>query len=828
MSVEGQARLSDVKDRVEDDERLAGLPPTPSTGLTDEEAGRRRVTGLGNDAVIRTGRTYIEIARENAFVPVNVLLTAIAGVLLVLGLWGDAAVTIVLVVVNVVVGVYQEARAKKTLDRLSVLTQPTATIVREGKQRVVDQHEAVLGDALVVKLGDQLLLDGRVIGGAMEVDESLLTGESDRIPKGPGDEVLSGSICVSGEATYIATRVGGASFANQLTSQARAYREDQTPIQKDVARVLRAMSILVAITAIPVAIGIYLRNGVDVVEAARSAAVLVALVPQGLIVMVTVTYALAIIRLAGGKALIQRSNAVESMSRVDVLCLDKTGTLTTPLIELVKTNPFTTEDEVRAAMGEFLASATLATRSADALRATYKGERRPIEEEVLFSSELRWSGVRYSDDHGFVLGAPEVIGPHVEGTAQDDIKRLTDEWAAEGLRVMSFAALPPFTKLHGDDDKPQIPDGVRAIALFALREQLRPDARETLDRLAAAGVRLKLISGDNPQTVAALTRQIGLVIEGPPVSGLDLVDLDDAGLSEAVGKATIFGRVPPSLKARLVQALRSRGYWVAMVGDGVNDVLSLKQAHLGISMQSGSQATRAVADMVLLEDSFSALPKAVVEGQRIISGMQDSLHLFLARAMYMCLVILGAALLGLALPVSPRHNTVLALVTVGIPALFLAFWARPARPGLDSLRRILRLIIPPAVLLAAIGIPLYWFFSQSGDLDMARTAFTTFAVFCGLGMLPLLEPPIGESLSGADADGADIRPSVLAVALLALYGSFFLVTPVREFFELALLPWSDVALIAVLALIWALLVMLFWWMRIVDRISPPKEARTTN
>ena len=207
------------------------------------------------------------------------------------------------------------------------------------------------------------------------------------------------------------------------------------------------------------------------------------------------------------------------------------------------------------------------------------------------------------------------------------------------------------------------------MALFALQEQLRPDARETLDRLAKAGVRLKLISGDNPQTVAALTRQIGLVLEGPPMSGLDLESLDDAGLADAVGRATIFGRVPPSLKARLVEALRGAGYWVAMVGDGVNDVLSLKQAHLGISMQSGSQATRAVADMVLLEDSFSALPTAVVEGQRIISGMQDSLHLFLARAMYMSLVILGAALLGLAIPVSPRHNTVLGLLTVGVPAL---------------------------------------------------------------------------------------------------------------------------------------------------------------
>jgi cation-transporting ATPase E len=235
-------------------------------------------------------------------------------------------------------------------------------------------------------------------------------------------------------------------------------------------------------------------------------------------------------------------------------------------------------------------------------------------------------------------------------------------------------------------------------------------------------------------------------------------------------------------------------------------------------MQSGSQATRAVADMVLLEDSFSALPAAVVEGQRIISGMQDSLHLFLSRAMYMALVIFGAALLGLAMPVSPRHNTVLALITVGLPALFLAFWARPARPGLDSLQRILRLIIPPSLACAALGLPLYVAYAGSGDVDAARTAFTTFAVFCGLGLLPLLEPPIGESMSGADADGADIRPTLLALAMVVLYGLFFVIPPVREFFELRVLPLTDFAFIALLAIIWAGLVMVMWRTRIVDRV----------
>jgi len=534
-----------------------------------------------------------------------------------------------------------------------------------------------------------------------------------------------------------------------------------------------------------------------------------------------VTYALAIVRLAGDKALIQRSSAVESMSRVDVLCLDKTGTLTTPLIELAEIDSHVPEEELRPALGDFLVSAALATRSADAIRAAYPGTARALAVEVPFSSELRWSGLRFVDGPAYVMGAPEVLLPKMDprlvpsGAA---IAERVAEWAAQGLRVMLFARVPAGAELQPADGSTSPPDGLAPMAVFALREQLRGDAMATLSRFRDAGVELKLISGDNPETVAALARQVGLLVEGKAVSGLDLADLDDEALARAIDSASVFGRVPPSLKARLVLALRARGHWVAMVGDGVNDVLSLKQAHLGISMQSGSQATRAVADIVLLEDRFSALPEAVIEGQRIITGMQDSLHLFLARAMYMSLVILGAALLGLVMPASPRHNTVLALITVGIPAIFLAVWARPARPGLDSLRRILRLVIPPAIACTLLALPIYAWFIRDGDVELARTAFTTFAVFCGLGLLPLLEPPIGESMSGADADGSDWRPTALAIGLLALYGLFFVVAPAREFFELTPLAWGDLALLAVLALAWALLVMVFWRVRLVDRM----------
>jgi cation-transporting ATPase E len=264
-----------------------------------------------------------------------------------------------------------------------------------------------------------------------------------------------------------------------------------------------------------------------------------------------------------------------------------------------------------------------------------------------------------------------------------------------------------------------------------------------------------------------------------------------------------------------------------MVGDGVNDVLSLKQAQLGISMQSGSQATRAVADIVLLQDSFAALPEAVIEGQRIISGMHDSLNIFLTRSMYMALVILGASLLGLLIPVDPKHNTVLALLTVGIPALLLALWAHPARPGTDQLRRILQLITPPAVAVTLIGVPLYWWASQGGDVAMARTVFTTFAVFCGLGLLILLDPPIGTSLSGADHDGPDWRPTILAGAMLAVYGLFFLIPISRDFFQLTPLPFGHVLVIALAAVAWALAVAAAWRGRAYERVEAAWQAFRT-
>jgi cation-transporting P-type ATPase E len=804
----------------------ADLGPTPDAGLSTAEAAARAGRGLGNDARIATGRTYPEILRDNVLQPVNILLGIICLVLAALGLYGDAAVTIVLVLVNVVVGLVQEVRAKRSLDRLSVLTRPTATVIRDGTELTIDPTGVVLGDLLLIRRGDQLLLDGKVSAGTFQADESLLTGESDRIPKILGSEVLSGSFCVDGEAHYVATRVGAGTFANQLTAGARAFRADRTPLQRDVAKVLRGMSLLVLVAAVPVLIRMYSQYGsLPAIETARAAAVLVALIPQGLVVMITVTYAMAIVRLAGQKALIQRSNAVESMSRVSVLCLDKTGTLTTPEIEVAEVHPLTAEAELVTWLGSFVASTSLQNRSSDAIHARYPdGVKLAVAEEVPFSSELRWSAIRVSDGAltgAFVLGAPEVLGPRLASVpgGHGEMDRLVAEKAGQGLRVVLFARRQGATlPLIGLDDQATLPAELEPMGVLVLQEQIRPDARATLARFADAGVTLKLISGDNPVTVAALARQVGLSLDGEAISGLELAEMDDAQLSEAVRTRSVFGRVPPSLKARLVGTLRESGEWVAMVGDGVNDILSLKQAQLGISMQSGSQATRAVADIVLLDDSFSALPEAVLEGQRIIAGMHDSLAVFLTRVLYMALAILGASVVGLAMPVDPKLNTVVALLTVGIPALFLAVWARPQRSAPDALRQILRLVAPPAVALVVLGLPLYWWADPGAELERARTLFTTFAVFCGLALLPLLHPPFGRAQDGSEQDHPDIRPTVLALVMLLLFGLFFIIPPLRDFFELTPLSWSDVLVTAVLASVWVGLVRVLWHTGMYDRV----------
>ncbi len=787
-------------------------------GLSESEVIARRARGQGNDARFQTSRSYVQILRQNAFTFINTVLFAIGIVLILMGRIGDAVVTAGLVLLNVVVGLVQEGRAKRTLDRIALLTRPQATVIREGRERTVDPNEIVLGDVLVVRPGDQIVVDGQMIDdGRIDVDESLLTGESDLIPKRAGDTVYSGSFCVTGSGLYEAQKVGDDSLANQLAAGARVFRQVKTPLQRNISFVIRVLVFLASQLGILVVLSLVI-HGAPTVESVQVAAVIATLVPQGLFAMIIIAYAMGAVRIAGKGALIQQSNAVESLSNVTVLCLDKTGTLTTNRIRLHETEPLGVgEAELRRVLADHVASMSDRNRTTEAIAEAFGGQGRRVTQEVPFSSAYKWSALAFEDGElrgVYVLGAPEILQPYLKPGA--DLGPKVEEWISRGLRVLLFAYWPELVPLRGGGGEPQLPQNLNPLGLLSFSDELRDEAQATLGRFSEAGIQLKVISGDNPDTVAALARQAGMTSDIGVVSGLCLDELDDAQLAQVAAETTIFGRITPQQKERLVRMLRNNGDYVAMIGDGVNDVLSLKQAHLGIAMESGSQATRGVADMVLLNDSFAVLPTAFSEGQRIVNGMQDIVRLFLTRTFYVTLLILGTAIVGVAFPVTPKHNSVLALLTVGIPTLALAIWARAEKPPPSLLRSASHFVFPAAFTVAILALGTYLIYLQTtDDVNVARTALTTTTVLCGLVLIPFVEPPTPAWVGGDDLSG-DWRPAILALVMLVLFGVIMLAPFLREFFELTLLRPIDYALIGVAVVAWAWGLRFIWRRRLFE------------
>jgi cation-transporting ATPase E len=793
-------------------------------GLSDSEVIARRERGQANVVRFQTGRSYLQILRKNAFTFINTILFAIAVVLTLMGHFGDALVTAGLVLLNVVAGVFQEGRAKWKLDRLALLTRPQATVIRDGQERTIDPSEIVVGDVLMIHPGDQIVVDGEIVGtGRAEVDESLLTGESERIPKEPGDPVYSGTFCVRGSALYEAQRVGADCTVNQVTAGARAFRQVKTPLQKEIDYLIRILVLVVALLGILLGIS-FAFHDVPVVEGVRAAAVIVALVPQGLFFMTTVAYGMAVVRVVGKGALIQEANAVESTSHVDLLCLDKTGTLTTNAITLETVLPLpgpwgADADELRAILGDYAVSAQGGNRTTAAIKAALGGQARSVKEEVPFSSEHKWSAIAFDDPAlpgVYFLGAPEVLQPHLAAAANLD--SLTKELTFQALRVLLFAHCAEIGPLRDATGEPRLLSGLTPLCVVSFSEELRPEAGATLKLFSELGIQLKIISGDNPQTVAALAGQVGLAADGGVVSGLDLDAMGEGQLEAVAERITVFGRIAPHQKERLVRLFRRAGHYVAMIGDGVNDVLSLKQAHLGVAMESGAQATRSVADIVLLGDSFAALPIALREGQRIIKGMEDVVRLLLTRTLYVLLLVAATQIVGVAFPVTPKHNSILAALTVGIPIFAIAAWARPGSPPTSVIRSASRFIWPAASTISVVAVAIYlYYLGTTGDLGIARTALTTATVFCGLLLIPFVEPPTQAWVAGDELSG-DWRPTILAVGMLGLYACVMAVTPLREFFELVSLRQTDYALIGLVVVLWALVLRVIWRGRLMERL----------
>ncbi|GAB3197310.1 HAD-IC family P-type ATPase [Geodermatophilus arenarius] len=773
-------------------------PPAAPVGLTAAEARARHRRGEGNVAVSASSRSYAVILRTNVFSFFNVILFTIGAALLALGRYSDAFTSVGLGLVNAAISAVQEIRAKRKLDRLQLLARGTVTVVRDGADTEVPPEEVVLGDVLRLRPGGQVVVDGPVLAGRLEVDESLLTGESEALPKEPGDDLLSGSFVVGGEGAQLAREVGAASYAGRLTAEARRVSTDRTPLQRRIDFVVRLVMLLVLLMSVTILAQAAL-EGFTLVRTVQTTAVLSGLVPYGLFFLVAVAYTVGAARSAGRGALVQQVNAVESVSNVDVVCTDKTGTLTTGRLSLAGVRPVgpLPAGEVERLLGSMARSTAAGNLTTAALAQALPGDPVPVAEEVPFSSALRWSALRTADGV-LVLGAPDTLAPRLTG---EPLGVPVRELTGRGLRVLVLARADRDAPLRDGAGRSRLP-ALEPLAVVALADELRPGVVDTLARLTADGITVKVVSGDDPATVAALARQAGLE-PGEPVAGPALEGLSEAQLDEVVARTTVFGRIAPEQKERLVDALRRAGHHVAMVGDGVNDARALKRAHVGVAMAGGSAVTRDVADIVLTGDSLAALLPAAHEGRRIITGISTSMQVFLARVGTQGLVILAVTMLGLGFPYSPA-NVGLTLLTVGVPTLFLTAWARPTPPDPHLLTTLWRFVVPAVLVTAAGGVAVYARhytdllqgftddavpsfvvdafedytgvssddvgFAEAAATIGAQTALSTFVSYAAFLLILFLKPPTRWFAAWTRPDG-DRRPAWLVLALVVVFSA---------------------------------------------------------
>ncbi len=835
-------------------------------GLSSSEALARRRQGLGNAVRLTTSRSYRDILSENVFNPVNIVLYVIGSGMVLIGDLRSALFTVGLVVFNALIGVIQEGRAKRQLDRIALLARAKVTVWRDGRPQPLDPAELVQGDVLRIQAGDQIPVDGVVIGdGRIEVDESPLTGESDLILKTTGQTVLSGSFCVTGAALVEATAVGENSFANKLTAEARKFQVQRTPLQREINRLLRVLMLIVLYQMILLALALFVLP-MRIETFLSGAAVITGMVSAGLLTVIILNYSWGAVRIGRRGGLVQQINAIESLSNVTVLCSDKTGTLTSNKLRYHAVLPTAGIEQHRleAWLADFAASTAAPNKTSQALSEGLAGVRRRVVDEVPFASARKWSALAIDDDGNgrpamrgvYVLGAAEALQEHLRIDPAAD--RQLAAWADQGLRVLVFAHNPHELSLHNAAGEAGLPP-LTLLGVVSLSDELRPHLRETLAAFAAHGVRLKIISGDNPQAVAALARQAGLTGELKRVSGPELARMTPAEFEAAAAEATIFGRITPQQKEALVAALRRQGEYVAMIGDGVNDVLSVKKANMGIAMESGSSATRAVANMVLLGDSFEALPYAFAEGQRIINSVHNILKVYLVTVFSLALLVVATAALQIGFPFSASQNTLLSFFARGVPPIALALWARPGPTQMGVYRSILHFTLPAAGLIALCGLAVYigtFFviqndlarivvtpemiagferyvgvtydistpeaFRASATLLSAQTALTGFTVLSGVLLMVFALPPTRWFVGGAEYSG-DRRPVLLAGVLILAYVALQLIEPLAAAFQLAPLPPEIYLGVIGMTVLWLLVQRQVWRNALLTRFLDLEE-----
>jgi cation-transporting P-type ATPase E len=781
-------------------------------GLSSAEAAKRlRKLGPPRES---SSRSTASIIAGNVFTLFNAIIGFFGILILSLGLLADAAF-LGIAIVNSYIGIRQELKAKRTLEELAVLVAPHAKVVRDGEVVSLLADEVVPGDVIAVEPGDQLVADGEVIASrGLTVDESLLTGESDGVRKGRGERALSGSFAISGSGRYRVDAVREESYAGRLAGEAKAFRHPPSPLQNEVNRVIVACTYAMGPLAVLLLLTFQMR-GTDLVESAQTAtAGLVTLIPEGLVLLMSVTFAVAAVRLARKDTLVQQMSATESLAAVDTICVDKTGTLTDGELRLlgVEVADGVDPDEAQASLGRFAASAGDRNRTLETVAEAFPGKVGRVGGEVPFSSRWKWSGLRLGGS-SYVLGAPDVLAQAGALSLPPGLARKLEEETAAGRRVVAFGesseALP-------EDAAAAPPPRLKPLALVVLEETLRPDAAETIAFIREEGVDLKLISGDARATVTAVAYAVGVPTEAGVIEGSNLPE-DPEGLAEAAQRNTIFCRIAPEQKKALVEALRASGRYTAMIGDGVNDVPALKQARLAVAMGSGAQVTKGVADVVLLKDEFARLPEAVAEGRRIARNIHRLGRLYLTKSVYAAALILLVAVPGFAFPFLPRHLTLAVFLTIGIPSFVLALAPSDGPLYRGRLLRALAAFAVPAGLATALGSILCFFLVDTvfgGSLEAGRTAATTTLIVLGLCFVLLLE-------RGPGREHIAIQSYMLAMVagLGALFALILAAAPVRDFFEMTLLSagqWFAALLCAAVGLTIA---SLLWRLPQIERLE---------
>ena len=729
------------------DERLRATPPAPPPG---------------------TSQSFGFILRRNTFTRLNLLLVMLGAATLVSGSAPDATFLII-AVVNTVIGTVQEVRAKRTLDALAVINAPHARVIRDAATREILPEEVLVDDLLDLRPGDQITADAVVVADSADVDESLATGESDPVTKSSGDRLISGSWVVAGSVRARVLTAGSDSYASRLAEEARRFSLTSSELMSGINRVLRALSWLMVAIA-PVLFVRQLQAEPWRLAIRSAVAGLVGMIPEGLVLLTTLAFLAAALRLSRRRVLVQELPAVETLARVDALCVDKTGTLTEGRITFGQLRTGSADrPEVENALAA-LSSARGANATMLAIRGAISAtEAWKATAEVPFSSERKWSGATFDHRGTWVMGAPELIG----GADPDALMPSAAQAAAAGRRVLVVARSPGV--LGGKT----LPADLTIVAIVELAERTRPSVRQTLAYFDRQDVTVRVISGDSPVTVRSVAEEVGLPEAAQAVDARSLPS-DPQAFAAEIERRRVFGRVTPEDKRRMVTALQEGGHTVAMTGDGVNDVLALKQADLGIAMGSGSAITRGVAQIVDLADDFDVLPSVVAEGRRVLSNVERVASLFLVKNVYSLLLSVTTSVTGWPYPFLPRHLTLISAVGIGIPGVFLALAPseRRFRPGF--LRRVLAFSVMAGTLTAAAVIGTYGLARSQGVTgDTARTSAIIVTVVVTLWVLLIAARPL-----------TPLR-LLLVAAMGGLFVAAFFLPGVNTFFSLQHRPGAS-------------------------------------